>query len=450
MILWYGWRTFAWQTEKLQLWRYRRRHWPTRCSGGDRVKPVAYLDYNATAPLRPEALKEMLPVLESVGNAASPHVPGRRAAASIAAARRQLADLLGCSAGEIFFTSGATEANNTALRACLTPASRLITSAVEHPAVLETARALAKERDIELLVLPVDSDGMLSGDSLECALRTDRPAVVSIMAANNETGVLSDLIMIADMTREAGAIFHTDATQLVGKLPIDLSGTRIDLLSLSAHKFGGPQGVGALFIRRGLGLPHRPLLHGGGQEGGWRAGTLNVAGIVGAGAAAAAAGANMAEETRRVRELRDLLEGSLLHTIPAVRVNGARDQRLPHVLSITFRGAPAEAVLAAMPGVAASDGSACSSGAPAPSHVLLAMGRSREDAESTVRFSLGYATSRNEIVYTTDVVKTAVARVRGMLSSADAVQAARRAEHEGGPISKDTTQSWLGGLDADV
>ena len=414
------------------------------------MEPVAYLDYNATAPLRPEALNAMLPVLQSVGNAASPHGLGRKAAASVAEARGQLAELLGCSAGEIFFTSGATEANNTGLRACLMPASRLITSAVEHPAVLETARALAKERDIELIVLPVDPDGLLSGDSLKRALRTNRPTVVSIMAANNETGVLSDLKMIAEMTHEADAVFHTDATQLVGKLPIDLSVTGIDLLSLSAHKFGGPQGVGALFIRRGLGLPHRPLLYGGGQEEGWRAGTLNVAGIVGAGAAAAAAEANMAAEAGRIHELRDMLEDSLLRGIPAVNVNGARDRRLPHVVSITFRDAPAEAVLAAMPGVAASDGSACSSGAPEPSHVLLAMGRSREDAENTVRFSLGYATSRSEIVYTTEVVKAAVARVREMLASADVAQAARRPEHSGGPVKENTARSWPSGLGADV
>jgi cysteine desulfurase len=379
------------------------------------VSTVAYLDYNATAPLRPEALSAMLPVLHSVGNAASPHVLGRESAALVATARHQLADLLGCSAGELVFTSGATEANNLALRAALTCRKRLITSAVEHPAVLETAHALAREQHVDLTVLPVNSDGRLVPDALECALKGGAPAVVSIMAANNETGVLFDLEEISAMARAAGAIFHSDATQLVGRLPVNLSALDIDLLSLSAHKFGGPQGVGALFIRRDLGLRLSPLLFGGGQENGWRAGTLNVAGIVGAGAAAAASQAGMAAEAARVAVLRDLLEGWLLGRVPDACCNGCREQRLPNVSSVTFPGAPADAVLARMLDVAASDGSACSSGSPLPSHVLLAMGRTAEEAESTIRFSLGYATTREDIEHALKAVEQAVQDVRGIL-----------------------------------
>jgi cysteine desulfurase len=235
------------------------------------------------------------------------------------------------------------------------------------------------------------------------------------MAANNETGVLFDLEAIIEVAHRANAIVHTDATQMIGRLPFDLSMVDVDLLSLSAHKFGGPQGVGALFIRRNLGLPQSPLLHGGGQENGWRAGTLNVAGIVGAGAAAAAAQDGLVAEAERVAGLRDLLEDSLLIRIQEARVNGRLQRRLPNVSSVTFPGAPADAVLARMPEVAASDGSACSSGSPLPSHVLLAMGRTAEEAESTIRFSLGYGTTRQHVELAAEAVERAVKEVHAAL-----------------------------------
>lgn len=376
---------------------------------------VAYLDYNATAPLRPEALSAMLPVLQSVGNAASPHVLGRESAALVAAGRRKLADLLGCSTGELVFTSGATEANNMALHAALTRGTRLIVSSVEHPAVLQTARALTRERGVDVNFLPVNSDGQLIPDAFRRALQGSDPAVVSIMAANNETGVLFDLEEITRAAHEVNAVVHTDATQLVGRLPLDLSALDVDLLSLSAHKFGGPQGVGVLFIRRSLELTESPLLHGGGQENGWRAGTLNVAGIVGAGAAAAAVHAGLVAETKRAAELRDFLEESLLARIPGTCVNARMQQRLPNVSSMTFFGAPADAVLARMPEVAASDGSACSSGSPLPSHVLLAMGRTAEEAESTIRFSLGHGTTGQHIELAVEATERAVKEVRAAL-----------------------------------
>lgn len=378
---------------------------------------LAYLDYNATAPTRPEALEAALAAMRTVGNASSMHRSGRDASDRVDLARRQVADLLNCSPREIVFTSGATEANNLALRAAFAAGGKLVTSVVEHPAVLETAKALTAERPGSLVLLPVDEDGLVDLGSFRAALATDEVAIVSLMAANNETGVLTDLAPIVEAAHERGVLVHTDATQLVGRLAIDLIETDVDLLSLSAHKFGGPQGVGALFVRRGIPLPYRPLLFGGGQERGWRAGTLNVAGIAGAGAAAEAARGALATEASRIAQLRDALEGSLVEQVNDCRINGALGQRLPGVTSITFHGAPADAVLAAMPDVAASEGSACSSGAPSPSHVLLAMGRSREEADSTVRFSLGYATTLHDIDRAASSAVRAVRQVRAALAA---------------------------------
>ncbi|MBF6223331.1 cysteine desulfurase [Nocardia abscessus] len=379
---------------------------------------ASYLDYNATAPIRPEAAAAVVEAMQSVGNASSMHQPGRRAADRVDAARRQLADLLNCSPGEIIFTSGATEANNLALRVAYTPRNPLVTSPTEHPAVLETARAMTVEQPNDLVLLPVGPDGLVDLGALDRVFATRRGGMVSLMAANNETGVLTDLRAAVTTAHEVDALVHTDATQIVGRLPVDVDELGVDLLSLSAHKFGGPQGVGALYVRRGAPLPHRPLLVGGGQERGWRAGTLNVAGIAGLGAAAEAARSGLVEEADRVALLRDHLEHLLAHALPDCRINGRRDQRLPGVTSITFLGAPADAVLAAMPDVAASEGSACASGAPTPSHVLLGMGLSREDADSTIRFSLGYATTNHEIEHAARAVARAVTQVRSRLTEA--------------------------------
>ncbi|MGW1996190.1 cysteine desulfurase family protein [Embleya sp. NPDC001921] len=377
----------------------------------------AYLDYNATAPARPEALKATVEAMSAVGNASSTHRSGRDAADRVDLARRQVAELLNCSHGEIVFTSGATEANNLALRAAFEIGGRLVTSTVEHPAVLETAKAITSGSPGSLMLLRVDEDGLVDLDALCTSLTTGEVAVVSLMAANNETGVITELEPIVEASHRAGALVHTDATQLIGRLPIDLAETDVDLLSLSAHKFGGPQGVGALFVRRGIALPYRPLLFGGGQERGWRAGTHNVAGIAGAGAAAEAARRALATEIPRIEQLRDALEDSLVGQVGDCRINGALSMRLPGVTSITFHGAPADAVLAAMPDVAASEGSACSSGAPSPSHVLLAMGRSREEADSTVRFSLGYATTTLDIERAAASAVRAVRQVRAALTA---------------------------------
>lgn len=381
---------------------------------------IVYLDYNATAPLRPEALEAMLPHLRGVGNASSPHVLGRYASAAVDAGRRGVAGLLGCSPGELIFTSGATEANNIALRAGLALGGGIVTTAVEHPTVLRTARILTTDAARSMHVLAVDRNGLLDHDELRCVLSVRQTSLVSVMAANNETGVLADLAEVAEICREFDVLLHADATQRVGRLPVDLAELDVDLLSLSAHKFGGPQGVGALFIRRGAPLPHRPLLHGGGQERGWRAGTLNVAGIVGAGAAASASARSLGTEVERVRVLRDRLESHLLGRIEGARLNGHPTLRLPSVTNLSFPGAAADAVLAAMPLVAASDGSACSSGALTPSHVLMAMGRSRAEAECSLRFSLGYATCGADIDQAITAIVDAVARVQQLTTDGDA------------------------------
>ncbi|MCM8554963.1 cysteine desulfurase family protein [Streptomyces sp. STCH 565 A] len=383
-----------------------------------RAEP-AYLDYNATTPMRPEALSATCEALRAVGNASSSHHQGRDAASRVDRARRQLAALLNCSPGELIFTSGATEANNLALQATYAHTGLIITSAVEHPAVLETVRALTGDAPDTLVILPVDGDGQLNEDAFRASVEGKGVALVTIMLANNETGVITDLVPVIEAAHDAGALVHTDATQYVGRLPLDLGHLDVDLLSLSAHKFGGPQGVGALFIRRSTPLPQRPLVFGGGHERGWRAGTLNVPGIVGLGAAAEAASRQLDDEASRVTKLRDLLEGEVLARLPGSYINGASTPRLPGVTSVTFPGAPADAILASMPEVAASDGSACSAGAPSPSHVLLAMGLSREDADSTVRLSTGYATTEQEIHRGVDAIVRAVTHVRAVMGPAE-------------------------------
>ncbi|TMU92860.1 cysteine desulfurase family protein [Streptomyces sp. DASNCL29] len=384
---------------------------------GSHTAQAVYLDYNATAPMRPEALRATRDALQAVGNASSIHDHGRDAAGRVDRARQQVADLLNCSRGELIFTSGATEANNLALHATYASQGNIVTSAVEHPAVLETARALTAEAPGSLMILPVDDEGKIDYGAFRAEVEQRGAALVSIMLANNETGVVTDLAPIAEVAHSVGALVHTDATQYVGRLPLDLEDLNVDLLSLSAHKFGGPQGVGALYIRRGTPLPQRPLVFGGGHERGWRAGTLNVPGIVGLGAAAEAAHRELDAEASRIGKLRDLLEGEILAQLPGSYVNGVGSTRLPGVSSVTFPGCPADALLTSMPDISVSDGSACSAGAPTPSHVLLAMGLGREAADSTLRFSLGYATTEQEIRKAIDATVRAVTHVRAVMDA---------------------------------
>jgi cysteine desulfurase len=378
------------------------------------TNPLIYLDYNATTPIRREALAATTASLTAVGNASSVHAAGRDAAGVVDRAREQLATLLGCSPGELIFTSGATEANNLAIRSIATPGGSLVVSTVEHPAVGEAAAAVADSIGGKVHTVGVHRDGTLRIDELEEALPLS-PVLVSVMAANNETGVLNDLELVVRLSHEVGALVHSDATQLVGRLPIDLRELQLDLLSLSGHKFGGPQGVGALFVRRGTVPAIRPLAYGGGHERGRRPGTLNVPGIAGLGAAAEAAGGHLEQEAARIGSLRDRFEAAVTSAIPGTRRNGHPDQRLPGVSSLTFDDLPADALLAAMPQLAASEGSACSSGALEPSHVLLAMGLSRDEADCTIRFSLGHATTADDIDRAVRCVTHAASRIRAVL-----------------------------------
>jgi cysteine desulfurase len=399
-----------------------------------------YCDYNATAPLRASARTQMLAWLgDQTGNPSSIHAAGRRAAAAVANAREQVARLIGAAHGEIVFTSGATESNNLALHAALAgrPDATLITTAVEHPAVLEFA--WARPRTAPLVVVGVDHRGHLRTERLAAALRTAPGAVVSVMAANNETGVLNDLAGIRAHTRECGALLHTDATQLVGRLPIDVTVLGIDMVSLSAHKFGGPQGTGALYIRRGLPLAVAPLQRGGNQERGWRSGTLNVAGIVGFGAAAEDAAVHLTTEITRVRAIRDEFEQRLTGTIAGVFVNGDTEARLPGVSSVTFPGLPAQAMLAAMPEVAASDGSACASGSPRPSHVLTAMGFAPGDADSVIRFSFGHASTAGDARRAAEKTLDAVRRVRRAMGGTTPVNETGHLRHTAVPLTTGRT-----------
>lgn len=379
-----------------------------------RPHPDVYLDYNATSPLRPEALQAIILAFHVVGNASSIHAYGRAAADAVATAREQVARLIGCDPREIIFTSGATEANNLAIRAATPQPRGIVISAVEHPAVAEAAAAYAAAEDVPICTVGVDRNGDLRMDQLETALAA-RPSLVSVMAANNETGVLNDLPAIVKLAHDADAVVHTDATQLVGRLPLSLADTRVDLLSLSAHKFGGPPGVGALFVRRGAPVTVRPLAYGGGQEHGRRPGTLNVPGIVGLGAAAEAVRGNLDAELTAIAARRDRFEAAVMAAVPDTRRNGG-SHRLPGVSSLTFLGVPADAVLSAMPHLAASEGSACAAGAIEPSAVLLAMGLPRDEADSTIRFSLGYATTDSDIDTAIASVIEAVVRVRSALA----------------------------------
>ena len=361
---------------------------------------LIYLDNNATTRLAPEALEAMLPYLgELYGNAGSAHVLGRRSEGAVVHARDQVAKLLGCQGAELVFNSGGTEGLNHAIRGVFEalPGKRhFVTTAVEHSAVLALGDWL-KRQGVEVTVLGVDGEGRLDLAELAAVLRADT-ALVSIMAANNETGVRFPLAEAGRLAKAAGALFHVDATQAVGKEPLDLASWPIDLLNFSGHKFHGPKGTGGLFVRRGLRL--RPFMVGGGQERGRRGGTENVPGIVGLGQAAerareALAGSAMAE----VRALRDRFEAFLLERIPLVKINGAGAERLANTSMVSFEGLEGEALLLKLSdqGICASTGSACSTGQREPSHVLRAMGASAGLARGTVRFSLSRYSTEAEL-----------------------------------------------------
>ena len=380
--------------------------------------PEVYLDYNASAPLDPRVLEVMAPVLSGeVGNASSVHRFGRRQAAAVDDAREHVADLVGGRASGVVFTSGATEANNLALRGAVEAAPegrrRLLVSAVEHASVAQTARWLTDRGLVKLDVIDVTAGGFVEPDVVADMVGDD-VVLVSVMAANSETGVLNPVGEIAERVSAAGAMFHCDATQMAGRLPFNMEAFGADLVSMSGHKICGPGGVGALVgTRRALGRLS-PLIHGGGHERGLRSGSLNVAGIVGLGAAARIAIDERESESARVGGLRDRLVAELETRLAGVHQNGDASRRLPNTANIRFEDADAEAVMSNMDPVAVSTGSACSSGSIEPSDVLLAMGLSRDAAFESVRFSLGRFTTDDDVDTACGSAVAAVERVRAM------------------------------------
>ena len=361
------------------------------------TRPI-YLDYHATTPVDPRVLEAMLPFFtEHFGNPASrQHAYGWDAQKAVDAARAQVADLVGASAGEIVFTSGATESNNLALKgvahALRDRGDHIITAATEHKSVLDSCKRLERE-GCRVTRLGVDAQGFIDLAELRAAM-TPRTILISIMAANNEIGVLQPLAAIGAVAQEHGVVFHTDAAQAAGKIPLDVAAMGIDLLSLTGHKYYGPKGAGALYVRRRK--PKLPLscqIDGGGHENGLRSGTLNVPGIVGLGRAAELCRQEMAAESVRLSGMRDrLLAG--LQRLDDVRLNGpAGDRRLPHNLHVSFDDVEGEALLMALGDIAVSTGSACSSGSQAPSHVLVAIGATGERAGASIRFGLGRTTT---------------------------------------------------------
>ncbi len=372
-----------------------------------------YLDYNATTPIDPRVAEAMRPCWESVfGNPSSSHAYGREAKRMLEEARSRLAALLNAQSDEIIFTSGGTESNNMALcgvaRALASRGRHIVTSRIEHPAVLEPCLALMEE-GFDVTFVRVDQYGMVDPEEMIAALRRDT-ILVSLMHSNNEVGTLQPVKEIAEAARARGILVHSDAAQSVGKVPVDVSDLGLDLLTVAGHKLYAPKGVGALYVRRGT--PIQRILHGAGQERGLRPGTENVLEIVGLGMAAAVAMEELPEEMARMQTLRDRLQDRLLAAFPEARVNGHPYRRLPNTLSLSFPGTPADALLQAMPEVAASAGAACHSDQVRVSHVLEAMGVPMDTAKGTVRLSVGRFTRDDEIEAAASTIEKAVQKVR--------------------------------------
>lgn len=371
-----------------------------------------YLDHNATTPPRDEVVGAMARVLaENWGNPSSTHAEGAAARAAIERARAQVAELVRCAPAEVIFTSSATEANNTVLLGALSgPPAHVLTSAVEHPSV-EAALHVLEERGWEVTRAPVDENGCLVLDAAIAALRPDT-ALVSLIWANNETGALQPVEALAEVAAERGILFHTDATQRAGKLPIDLSQARIDRLALSAHKLNGPKGSGALIVKDPA--TFEPLLRGGPQENRRRGGTENVAGIVGLGEACFLARTELSDRMVRAAALRDRLWEGITEKITGARWNAAPEAVLPNTLSVAFEGVAGELLLQALDlaGVSASAGAACASGSIEPSPVLVAMGRSPAEARGTLRFSVGHGVDEAQIDHVLTLLPDQVARAR--------------------------------------
>ena len=379
---------------------------------------TVYCDNNATTKVAEEVAEEMKPFFcELYGNPSSMHTFGGQIAAKIRKSRKQVANLLGCDPSEdpaeIIFTSGGTESDNAAINgvlAAVVDKRKIITSRVEHPAVLSVCKQL-KEHGYTVIELEVDKQGRLDWDKLEEQIDDDT-ALVTIMYANNETGVIFPIEQIAELVKSKGSVFHTDAVQAVGKIPLNLAKSNIDLLSLSGHKLHAPKGVGVLYVRKGTRI--KPFMLGGHQEKGRRAGTENIPGIVGLGKACELAAKNTKEENERVRKLRDKLENAILKNCPDSMLNGDKDNRLPNTSNISFEYIEGEAILLMLDkfGICASSGSACTSGSLEPSHVLRAMGVPFTAAHGSIRFSLSRYNTEEEVNYTIEKMPSIVNRLR--------------------------------------
>lgn len=382
------------------------------------MKIPIYMDYHATTPVDPRVLDAMLPYFrEDFGNASSKSHPfGWRAEEAVEQARAEVAALIGASPKEIVWTSGATESNNLAIKGAAEfhagKGRHLVTVATEHKAVLDSMHALER-RGWSLTVLPVGRDGLLDLAALKAALRPDT-VLVSVMHANNETGVVQPIEEIGAVTRAAGVLFHCDAVQSAGKIPFDVERAQVDLASLSAHKMYGPKGVGALYVRRKPRVRITAQMDGGGHERGFRSGTLNVPGIVGFGRAAALAAAEREAEAARVLRLRERLRAGILAGLDLVTLNGSLERRLPGNLNLSFAYVEGEAMMMAIKDVAVSSGSACTSASLEPSYVLRAMGVGDDLAHSSIRFGLGRFTSEEEVDYTVRLVIEKVKKLRDM------------------------------------
>jgi cysteine desulfurase len=381
----------------------------------------AYFDYNATTPVDPAVLDAMLPFLaENFGNASSIHSSGQRARAAVDRARESVATLLGAKPSEVVFTSGGTEADNLAIFGLVSalaansarPRAHVITTTIEHHAILTSCQALARQ-GIEVTFVPVGGNGVVDPGDIRRALLPET-ILISVMHTNNELGTIQPVEEIGRIAAEADVYFHCDAVQSAGKLPLDVNRLGVDLLSISAHKIYGPKGTGALYVRSGT--PLAPQFHGGRHERDRRPGTENVPGIVGLGKAAELAIANLASEARHIAALRDRLERAILESVPSVRVNGHSERRVANTTNLSFAAAGGEAMLIALDllGVECSTGAACSSGAVEPSHVLLAIGLSPDEARSSLRFSLGRQTTAEEIDHAIATIPEVVARLRAL------------------------------------
>lgn len=381
------------------------------------MKFPIYLDCHSTTPLDPQALDAMMPFLTNeFGNASSKsHAFGWKAEAAVEKARDRVAKLLGAHSKEVVFTSGATESNNFVIKGVAekygTRGKHIITTQIEHKCVLATC-AYLERHGFEVTYLPVDKTGQVRLEDVRKAMRPDT-ILISVMAANNETGTIQPLAEIGALARASNVLFHTDAAQAVGKIPLNMDAMKIDLLSLSAHKFYGPKGVGAVYVRRkDPRVEPLAMLHGGGQENGYRSGTLNVPGIVGMGMAAQMAGEHLSEEVAKISYLRDKLYHGLQANLGEVHLNGHPTDRLPGSLNVSFPYVESDSLVASLKNIAISSTSACMSAAAVPSYVLHAMGLDSERIHGSVRFGLGRFTTEEEIVYTIDTVSQVVRQLQ--------------------------------------